>query len=77
MKIFNKILLIFSEIINSLRKLILNYRIYIESVYEILKFIDIIFIDVIFQYELLRSHIEERDSLSNRKCAPMILKLNY
>lgn len=76
-KIFNKILLIFPEIINLLRKSILNYWIYIESIYEVLRFIDIILIDVIFQYELLRSHVEREDLLSNRKYMHDDLEIDY
>ena len=59
--------MIFSNIINSLRELMLNYWIYDEFEYKIFKFIDIEFINLIFQCKLLKSHIEDRDSLLSKK----------
>ena len=84
-RIFKKILLIFLNIINLLRKLILNYWIYNKFKYKIfkfinIKFIDIIFINIIFQYKLLKSHIKDWDLLLNKKYIYYIyyiLKINY
>ena len=54
-------------IINSLRELILSYWIYDKFEYKIFKFIDIKFINIIFQYKLLKSHVKDRDSSSSKR----------
>ena len=59
--------MIFLNIINTLRELILSYWIYDEFKYEIFKFINIKFINIIFQCKLLKSHVENRDSSSNKR----------
>ena len=66
-RIFKKILLIFLNIINLLRKLILNYWIYNEFECKIFEFIDIKFINIIFWYKLLKSCIENWDLSLNKK----------
>ena len=68
-RIFEKILLTFSNIINSSRELMLSCWIYDEFEYEIFEFIDIEFIDVIFRCKSLESRVEDRDSSSSKRCA--------
>ena len=45
----------------------LNYLIYDKFEYKIFKFIDIEFINIIFRYKSLKSHIKDQDSLLNKK----------
>ena len=68
-RIFKRILLTFSNMISSLRKLMLSYWICDEFEYEIFEFIDIKFIDIIFWRKSLESRVEDWDSSSSKKCA--------
>ena len=68
-RIFKRILFIFLNMIDLLKELILDYWICNEFKYEIFKFIDIEFIDIMFRRKSLESHAEDRDSSLNKKCA--------